>query len=106
MLRCPRRAGSNGKLEQKGFALPADATWDAVGSFYDGKLKDMGFAPGTPGGSTANSIVSSALGMANQANPLFKMNMYSKDKQTLTIMMLTDPNTESQKTLIMSLNSN
>jgi hypothetical protein len=45
------------------------------------------------------------LAQQNQANSGLKMAMYSKDKQTLTIMMLTDP-TSATPTLVLSLNSN
>jgi hypothetical protein len=101
-------AGVNSKVEQKGYTLPAAATWDAVSTFFNDKLKAMGFAQGVPGGSqagSANNILSAALAQQNQANSGLKMAMYSKDKQTLTIMMLTDP-TSATPTLVLSLNSN
>jgi hypothetical protein len=105
-----KSAGVNSKLEQKGYALPGDATWEAVGKFFDDKLKAAGFAQGVGGGNlaggAANNILNNALGMQNQSNDLFKMNIYSKDKQTLTVMMLTDPSSNNQKTLLLSLNSN
>ncbi len=99
----------NSKVEQKGYTLPADATWDAVNSFFTDKLKAMGFAQGAPGGNqagTANNILNAALAQENQANSPLKMQMFSKDKQTLTVMMLTDPTSANQKTLVLSLNSN
>ena len=36
-------AGVGGSTTQKGFNLPADATWDQVKAFYTDKLKASGF---------------------------------------------------------------
>lgn len=96
-------AGVGGSTEQKGFSLPADATWDAVKSFYTEKLKASGWAEGMggPGGSMASDIMS----QVNDSNELFKTTMFSKAKQVLTVMRITDPTDPANVQLILSLST-
>ncbi len=95
-------AGVGGKTEQKGFLLPKDATWDGVKAFYDEKLKDAGWKSGTAGNS--GSMVSGMLDVANKNNPTSKTAVWSRGKQTLTVLMLNNP-VSKEKDLILSLSS-
>jgi hypothetical protein len=89
--------GTGGKTEQKGFNLPKDAQWDKVKSFYDEKLKASGWG--------TNSLVGGIMEQANQGNDLFKTANWQKDKQNVTIVMVTSPATPDQKQLIVSLST-
>ena len=89
--------GTGGKTEQKGFSLPSDAKWDQIKSFYDEKLK--------AGGWGTNSLVSGIMEQANQGNDLFQTANWQKDKQNVTIVMVTSPTNTAQKQLIVSLSS-
>ncbi len=90
-------AGVNGKTEQKGFALPKDASWDAVKKFYDDKLKSAGWAE--PGGVTGN-----VLAQVNGMNDSFQTATYNRGNQTLSVIRLVDP-ISKDITLIFSLNT-
>lgn len=89
--------GVNAKVEQKGFDLPKDAKWDQVKSFYDDKLK--------AGGWSTNSLVSGIMDQANQGNDLFHTANWQRDKQNVTIIMVTDPTNPDTKQMIVSLAS-
>jgi hypothetical protein len=89
--------GTGGKTEQKGFSLPSDAKWDQVKGFYDEKLK--------AGGWGTNGLVSGIMEQANQGNDLFQTANWQKDKQNVTIVMVTSPTDNAQKQLIVSLSS-
>jgi hypothetical protein len=89
--------GTGGKTEQKGFSLPSDAKWDQVKSFYDEKLK--------AGGWGTNSLVSGIMEQANQGNDLFQTANWQKDKQNVTIVMVTSPTDTTQKQLVVSLST-
>ena len=89
--------GTGGKTEQKGFSLPSDAKWDQIKSFYDEKLKASGWG--------TNSLVSGIMEQANQGNDLFQTANWQKDKQNVTIVMVTSPTDNAQKQLIVSLSS-
>jgi hypothetical protein len=85
-----KQAGTMGtSLEQKVFAAPADAGWDAVKSFYDGKLGESGWKP-------------ASMPVAMPANDMFQLAIYQRGSQNLTVMLLTDPSS-SDKFLIYSL---
>lgn len=90
-------AGVNGKTEQKGFALPKDATWDAVKKFYDDKLTAGGWS--VPGGVTSN-----VLAQVNGMNDTFQTATYTRGNQTLALIRLVDP-ISKDATLIFSLNT-
>jgi hypothetical protein len=89
--------GTGGKTEQKGYGLPKDANWDQVKGFYDEKLK--------AGGWGTNSLVGGIMEQANQGNDLFKTANWQKDKQNVTIVMVTLPTNADQKQLLISLSS-
>ncbi|MBE2198806.1 MAG: hypothetical protein IAE79_09360 [Anaerolinea sp.] len=96
--------GVGGSIEQMAYRLPDGATWDQVKSFYDKALGDAGWKSGMggPGGDLASSIMESA----STGNPLFQTAVWSKDKQTLTLVRNVNPTNESEVYLIMSLNTN
>ena len=96
---------TGGKTEQKGFQLSAETNWDQIKAFYDKELPTKGWANGL--GGIANSFidVNAVLDSANQGNDLFKTAIYSKDKQTLTVVMMTDPTDQTKKQLLFSLST-
>jgi hypothetical protein len=89
--------GVGGKTEQKGYSLPSDASWDQVKGFYEEQLK--------AGGWGTNSMVSSIMEQANQGNDMFRTANWQKDKQNVTVIMLTSPVDAGVKELIISLSS-
>jgi hypothetical protein len=95
--------GGGGKLEQKGFQLPSEATWDEVKSFYSKELEAAGWTSGVGGIASSFIDVNAVMEAANEGNDLFQTALWSKDKQTLTIVMVTDPTDETSKQLIFSL---
>lgn len=103
--------GAGTKIDQKGFKLPAAATWADVSKFYEDKLKGMGFAAGLGGtggiaGGLVGNLTDKVMQQVNQGNDLFQTAMYSKDKQVFTVIMLTDPTDKTKKELVTSLNTN
>jgi hypothetical protein len=96
--------GAGGSTVQKGFALPADATWDGVKAFYEKELKAQGWNTGLggiAGGIDVNSMVSTATqGAANAPQTM----IFSKGKQTLTMIWTPIP-VKNEKTLIFSLST-
>ncbi len=95
----------SGKVEQKGFQLPADATWDQVKSFYSKELEGAGWSSGLGGIAGSMVDVNAMMEAANQGNELFQTAIWSKSKQNLTVVMVTDPTDQTQKQLIFSLSS-
>jgi hypothetical protein len=96
-------AGVGGATEQKGFDLPADASWDQVKTFYTDKLKASGWAEGL--GGPAGNMASQIMAQASQGNDLFQSNIYSKDKQTLTVIRVADPIDATKVQLVLSLST-
>jgi hypothetical protein len=88
--------GTGGKLEQKGFSLPQDGTWDAVSKFYDDKLKSTGW--------NTDSTTASILATVNQQNDAFQTVVYLRGNQSLSVIRMTDPISKSAW-LFLSLNS-
>lgn len=97
--------GIGGDVEQKGFALPKDATWDQVKAFYEKELKDAGWSSGLGGVAGEFVDVNDLMATANTGNDLFQTLMWSKDKQNLSLVMVTDPTDSSQKVLLLSLST-
>lgn len=91
-----QQAGIGGKVEQKGYSLPQDATWEAVQGFYDEKLKAAGWG--------TNSMVSGIMDQANQDSP-FKTANWQRGQQNVTVVMITSPTDNTVKELIISLAS-
>ena len=72
-----RQAGSMGqKLDQKMFTLPSDTSWDKVKAFYTDKLTGAGW--------TSTSI-------PIPDNDMFKMTVWTKGTQSLTVGQITEP---------------
>jgi hypothetical protein len=97
--------GAGGKIEQRGFTLPADATWDQVKGFYDKELKAGGWQSGLGGAAGSIIDINAVMGAANQGNDLFQTAIWSKGKQTLTAAMIASPTGKKERQLILSLSS-
>ena len=91
-----KAVGTGGKLEQKGFSLPQDGTWDAVGKFYDDKLKSTGW--------NTDSTTVSILAAVNQQNDAFQTVVYLRGNQSLSVIRMTDPISKSAW-MFLSLNT-
>ncbi|NJM06759.1 hypothetical protein HC891_12090 [Candidatus Gracilibacteria bacterium] len=89
--------GVGGSTEQKGYRLPADATWDQVKAYYDEQLKGQGWQ--------TNSTISAVMEQANAGNDVFRTANWQKGGQNVTVVMLTLPTDATQKELIVSLSS-
>jgi hypothetical protein len=72
-----QQAGAMGaKLDQKIFTLPGDTSWDKLKGFYTEKLTGAGW--------TATSL-------PIPDNDMFKMTLWTKGSQNLTVAQLTEP---------------
>jgi hypothetical protein len=97
--------GAGGKTEQKGFKLPADTTWDQVNAFYDKELKAAGWSSGLGGIAGSFVDLNAVMNTANEDNGLFKIAIWSKDKQTLSVVMTKSPTDPSDEELLLSLST-
>jgi hypothetical protein len=97
--------GTGGKIEQTGYILPADAAWEQVKSFYDKELKAGGWESGLGGVAGGFVDINAVMGAANQGNDLFQTAIWSKGKQTLTVVMSISSTDRKQHELILSLAS-
>lgn len=87
--------GAGGKTEQRGFALPKDATWDAIKKFYDDKLKSTGWSE--------NSLVGNILSQVSTQTDALQMGLYQRGNQNLSVIrLMLDPTTKDYA-LIFSL---
>ncbi len=98
-------SGMGGKIEQLGFKLPAESTWEQVKGFYDKELKAGGWESGLGGVAGGFVDINAVMGAANQGNDLFQTAIWSKGKQTLTVVMVISPTDRKQRELILSLAS-
>jgi hypothetical protein len=102
-------AASGQKIEQKAFSLPKDATWDKLIAFYSEQLKAGGWTEGAAAGGLgsgmANDMVKNALSQANAGNDLFKTAMFTRGKQTLTVMRLSGATARDEVQVLLSLNT-
>jgi hypothetical protein len=96
--------GVGGSIEQMAYRLPEGTTWEQVKSYYDKELNAAGWKSGA--GGAAGSMASTIMESANAANPLFQTAIWSKGKQTLTLVRNINPTNEAEVYLIMSLNTN
>jgi hypothetical protein len=97
--------GAGGKTEQRGFRLPAGVSWEKVKAFYAGELKTRGWESGLGGIAGGFVDVNAMMGAVSKDNDLFQTNVWTKGKQTLSVVMVTSPTDASQKELILSLSS-
>jgi len=72
-----QQAGAVGqKLDQKIFTLPKDASWDQIKSFYTDKLTGAGW---------------STTSIPIPDNDMFKMTVWTRGGQSLTVGQITEP---------------
>ncbi|MEN8154571.1 MAG: hypothetical protein ABFR75_11175 [Acidobacteriota bacterium] len=90
---------AKGSVEQKGFSLPAKSQWKDIKDFYDKELTSLGWKSGL--GGVAGKFVDVNKAMNAGGNKLAKTIIYSRGKQTLTIVMVTTP----KKHIILSLST-
>ena len=95
----------SGSTEQVGFQLPSDTSWDQVKTFYTKELEGSGWSSGLGGVAGMAVDVNAMMDTANQGNDLFQTAIWSKDKQTLTVVYSVDPTNQDEKILILSLSS-
>ena len=96
------------KIEQKGFTLPKDATWDKVNTFYTTALKAKGWSEGVVGGvagGVANDIASKALSQANSGNSGFQTAFFNRGNQVIAVIRLAGVPNKDDVSLIVSLNT-
>jgi hypothetical protein len=98
-------AGVGGKIEQMGFKLPAESTWEQVKGFYDKELRANGWESGLGGVAGSFVDINAVMGAVNQSNDLAQTAIWSKGKQTLTVAMIISPTDRKQRELILSLAS-
>ena len=91
--------GAGGRTEQKGYRLPRGTRWDEVRGFYDGTLKATGWESGA--GGLAGGMVSSVLGAVSRSNDAVQTAMWSRGKQTLMVVMVS----QRQPELVLSLST-
>jgi hypothetical protein len=85
-----QQAGAMGaKLDQQIFTLPGDASWDKVKGFYTDKLTGAGWT---------------ATNLPIPDNDMFKMTLWRKGTQNLTVAQLTEP-VSKDNFLLFSLSS-
>ncbi|MBK8987614.1 MAG: hypothetical protein IPM39_16310 [Chloroflexi bacterium] len=98
-------AGVGGQIEQKAYRLPAGTTWQQVESFYNDKLGSDDWKSGL--GGIAGNIAGDVMSSVNQSNDLFQTGIWSKGKQTLTLIRVADSSAgDDAFFLIMSLATN
>ncbi len=97
--------GVGGQTEQRGFTLPAATTWDAVKTFFEKELKARGWESGLGGSAGKFVDVNSIMDTATKASDMTHTMIWSKGKQTLTLLMLNLPAKAGQKELILSLST-
>lgn len=97
--------GAGGEIEQKAYRLPAGTTWEQVQSFYNDKLGTDGWKNGL--GGIAGNIAGDVLNSVNQGNDLFQTGIWSRNKQTLSLIRVAET-TDSNGSflLILSLATN
>ena len=85
-----QQAGAMGaKLDQKIFSLPGDTSWDKLKGFYTEKLTGAGWT---------------ATNLPIPDNDMFKMTLWTKGSQNLTVAQLTEP-VSKNNFLLFSLSS-
>ena len=88
-----------GSVEQKGFFVPGKTQMKDVKDFFDKELASLGWKSGL--GGIAGKFVDVNKAMNAGGNKLATTIIYSKGKQTLTIILITSP----QKHIILSLST-
>lgn len=90
---------AKGSVEQKGYALPSKAQWKDVKNFYDKKLTSLGWQSGLGGVAGKFVDINQAMnaGGSNSSHTI----IYSKGKQTLSIIMIST----GKRQIILSLST-
>ena len=97
--------GVGGQIEQKAYRLPAGTTWEQVQSFYNDKLGADGWKNGM--GGIAGNVAGDIMNSANQGNNVFQTGVYSKNKQTLSLIRVAETgDSDGSFLLILSLATN
>jgi hypothetical protein len=97
---------AGGKMEQRAWELPAGAAWAEVKSFYEEKLKAADWQSGLGGAGGGFVDVNKMMDVANQSNPMSQTMIFTKGKQSLTLLMVALPLDKEGKQLIISLTTN
>jgi hypothetical protein len=97
---------AGGKIEQRAWQLPAGVAWPEVKAFYEEKLKAADWQSGVGGAAGGFVDVNKMMEAANQSNPLSQTMIFTKGKQSLTLLMVALPLDKEGKQLIISLASN
>ncbi len=98
------------RIEQKAFDLPGGTTWDQVKGFYTEQLKAKGWKEGVGAGKglaggIAADMANKALSQANAGNEMFQTAMFSRGKQTLTLMRMAGATKKKEVQMLISLNT-
>ncbi|HSQ35423.1 MAG TPA: hypothetical protein VLQ89_05460, partial [Candidatus Binatia bacterium] len=80
--------------------------WPEVKSFYEEKLKATGWQSGVGGLGGGFVDVNKMMEAANQSNPMSQTVLFTRGKQSLTLIMLALPGNNDGKQLFASLASN
>jgi hypothetical protein len=97
---------AGGKMEQRAWELPAGVAWPEVKAFYEEKLKAADWQSGLGGAAGGFVDVNKMMDVANQSNPLSQTMIFTKGKQSLTLLMVALPMKKEGKQLILSLTTN
>lgn len=98
-------AFGGGSTEQVGYQLPAGTSWEQVKAFYAKELEGSKWSSGMGGVAGMGVDVNAMMDTANEGNDLFKTAIWSKDKQTLSVVYSVDPTNPDERMLILSLSS-
>ncbi len=98
-------AGVGGSTVQRAFQLPENVTWDEVNSFYSKELEAGGWSSGLGGIAGGLVDMNEVMAAANQGDSGFNTTIWSRDDQTLTIVMIADPTSPGGKGLLLSLST-
>lgn len=96
--------GIGGQIEQKGFQLPEGTSWEDVVQFYGEALEAQGWSAGIGGTGGMAVNVNEVMAVANEGSDV-KSSIWSRDKQTLTMVMTPNPTTPDTNLLILSLST-
>jgi hypothetical protein len=97
---------AGGKIEQRAWQLPAGVNWPEVKAFYEEKLKAADWQSGVGGAGGGFVDVNKMMEVANESNPLSQTMLFTKGKQSLTLLMVALPLKKDGKQLLISLATN
>jgi hypothetical protein len=97
---------AGGKVEQRAWQLPGGKAWPEVKAFFEEQLPTSGWQSGMGGAGGGFVDVNKMMETVNQANPVSQTMIFSRGKQTLTLLVLALPGSQDGKQLIVSLATN